>query len=187
MTNYNKFAIVCQGMLYVQLVVMTYARTLDFKTRYHTAMRKTQLYVAIGGALLLALLCIAGKILMTLDPLRQSGLNDEELLLFRYLLTVYELSKVPLYDLPRDAESVRIFNEISQVGLCRECGSVFIDLDGACPNHHLLARMDKASFVARMHRWEELRDAYCKHIKQRTMTRVQAIKMYRMIQHPLER
>lgn len=166
---------------------MTYARTPDLETRYHTAMRKPQLYVALTGVALLALLCIARKISMIQDPLKQSGLSDEELLIFRYLLTVYELSEVPLYDTPRDAESVRIFNEISQVGLCQKCGGVFIDLDGVCPNHHLLAKMDKASFIARMHRWEELRDAYCKHIKMRTMTRMQAIKMYRLITHPLER
>lgn len=174
-------------MLYVQLVVMTYAHTSDFETRYHTAMQKTHLYVALTGIALLALLCMVRRVSMINDPLKQSGLSDEELLLFRYLLSVYEASKVPLYEMPRDAESIRIFNEISQVGLCRECGSVFIDLDGVCPNHHLLAKMDKASFIARIHKWEELRDAYCKHIKQRTMTRMQAIRIYRLLKYPLER
>lgn len=150
-------------------------------------MRKPQLYIVMAGVALLALLCTTKRILMILDPLKESDLNDDELLVFRYLLTVYDLSKVPLYDMPKDAESVRIFCSVSQIGYCKECGNIYIDLDGVCPEHHLLARVDKESFRLRVLQWEELRKAYCKHIKMRTMTRIQAIKMYRMLKHPLER
>jgi hypothetical protein len=150
-------------------------------------MRKPQLYIAITGVALLALLYLAKRIPMILDPLSNSDLSDDERLVFRYLLTVYELSQVPLYDIPKDAESVRIFCTISRVGYCKECAAIYIDLDGICPQHHLLAKVDRETFKDRVLQWEELRKAYCKHIKMQTMTRIQAIKMYRMLKHPLER
>jgi len=149
-------------------------------------MRKP-LFIALTGVTLVALICMAKRIRMILDPLGESGLKDDELLVFRYLLSIYDLSQVPLYDIPKDAESVRIFNTISQVGYCKDCGAIYIDLDGVCPNHHLLAKVDKEAFRLRILQWEQLRKDYNAHIKMRNMTRIQAIKMYRMIKHPLER
>lgn len=142
--------------------------------------------LAAGILLILAGLYVARRSPM-IDPLKSSGLGDEEIRLFRYLLSLHEYSGVNLYDMPSGVAEVRAFNENCSARQCRVCGRIFADLDKACPYFHgPTIELSKAELLETVGKWEAFRRDYCKALGLKTLTRLWAIKLYWITKYPLE-
>jgi hypothetical protein len=151
-----------------------------------SAMPKNTMLLA-AGLLLLAAGWYAAKRSAMIDPLKSSGLGDEEIRMYRYLQSLHEYSGVNIYDMPNDVSGIRAFNENCGARQCRVCGRIYADLDQTCPYFHgPTVLLSKAELRDTVNKWEAFRREYCKALGVKTLTRLWAIKLYWITKYPLE-
>ena len=114
------------------------------------------------------------------DPLKDSGLTDVELRIYRYLLALQTLSKYG--DYPQNnmsAETVRKFIDDNHAAVCTTCGRWYLAEVMYCPYHHVPTREVSANELSHaVEEWEMFRRRYSETNRIKPIARVLAIKLH---------
>ena len=130
----------------------------------------------------------ARKRMAIIDPLKDSGLTDNELRTYRYLLALQTLSSYE-NKIPSDmsVEHIRKYIDETATCLCSVCGRWFLASVTRCPYHLVpMFQVTPDDLQKQIAEWEMFRQRYTQTSRIK-ITRAITIKLAYYVEHPTER
>jgi hypothetical protein len=135
------------------------------------------------------------EIIPMIDPLKYSSLTDADIRIYRYLHALQEISGIDGPEPSLDVEVIRTYLSQHKAVQCSNvttdrkpgCDRIYINEITKCPVDSFdTISIPYDAFLKWVYQWETFRQRYAETSRIRGLTRVWAVRLYYLIQHPLE-